>query len=299
MHRTAKIVLALAPLLLVLAAGPAARATFPGANGLIAFSRFTHGQTDLWTVDADGTSHRLTDTARGREGHADWNADGTEIAFLRCAPGEFSNCDIWSMNADGTGRTRLTTTDIAQETWPSWSPDGTQIAFTSNELDPLQDIWVMDADGSNPTQLTSSKGFDAFPEWSPDGSKIVFDSDRSAIDDIWVMDADGSNPTRLTHGPKIDEYPDWSPDGSSITFTRNGNIWVMAADGTGQTQLTSNRKHEFSSTFSPNGMRIAFTRQTSSDRFGIFTMPADGSAAARQRTFGRYDFFPDWQPVKP
>jgi Tol biopolymer transport system component len=280
------------PLMLILLFGTGAEATFPGSNGDIAFGR----SGDVWVVDADGDTSRITDTRR-REGLVDWNAEGTMLAFLRCGIGKFSNCDIWSMNADGGGQTRLTTTEVAQETWPTWSPDGTQIAFTSNELDDFQDIWVMDADGSDPTRLTSTIGFDAFPEWSPDGTKIVFDSDRSAIDDIWVIDADGGNPTRLTAGPKVDEYPDWSPDGAKITFTRNGNIWVMDADGSDETQLTFLRRHEFASTFSPNGMRIAFNREGRDDRFGIWTMPADGSAPARQRTFGLFDFFPDWQPV--
>jgi Tol biopolymer transport system component len=71
----------------------------------------------------------------------------------------------------------------------------------------------------------------------------------------------------------------------------------MAADGSDQTPLTDNRRHEFAPAFSPNGQRIAFTREGADERFGVWTMPADGSSAPRQRTFGRFDFFPDWRPV--
>ena len=125
----------------------------------------------------------------------------------------------------------------------------------------------------------------------------MFDSNRSAVDDIWVMDADGGNPTRLTTGNKVDEYPDWSPDGAKVTFSRNGNIWVMDADGSNQTQLTSSTRHEFAPAFSPDGLRIAFNREGGDDRFGVWTMPADGSVRARQRTSGLFDFFADWRPV--
>jgi Tol biopolymer transport system component len=69
------------------------------------------------------------------------------------------------------------------------------------------------------------------------------------------------------------------------------------ADGTNETQITTSKRHEFAPTFSPGGTRIAFNRVDRNDRIGVWTMPADGSAAPRQRAFGPYDFFPDRQPV--
>jgi Tol biopolymer transport system component len=224
-----------------LLAAPSANAAFPGANGDIAFSRFTREQIDIWVVAPDSTgTQRLTNTPRANEGMPDWNATGTQLAFSKCGRGKFSNCEIWTMNADGSDPTRLTQTLDAQETWPTWSPDGTQIAYTSNASDAFQDIWVMNSDGSGQTQLTTTIGiFDAFPEWSPDGTQIAFTSDRMDFDDIWLMDTDGTDPVRLTSGPKIDERPDWSPDGTRIAFSRSGNIFTMDSDGTDVTRLTS------------------------------------------------------------
>jgi Tol biopolymer transport system component len=71
----------------------------------------------------------------------------------------------------------------------------------------------------------------------------------------------------------------------------------MDANGSDQTQLTSNKRHEFAPAFSPDGLRIAFNREDRDDRFGVWTMPADGSLPARQRTSGLFDFFADWRPV--
>jgi Tol biopolymer transport system component len=284
---------------LVLAVGPQANAAFPGENGLIVFNHFTRGQVDLWTIDpVTGDRTRLTDTPRKDEALADWNAAGTQIAFTRCGLGKFSNCDIWVMDADGSNRTRLTTTPTFQETWPVWSPDGSKIAFTTNATDLRQDIWVMDPDGTDPVQLTFTNGvFDAFPEWSPDGSKIAFISDREAGHHIWVMDPDGSDPVRLTSGNAVHERPDWSPDGSTITFSRFGrNIFSMNADGSDVMRLTDSPRIETAPAYSPDGAMITFNRRDANGRFGVWVMSADGSAPTKL-TSGRFDFFPDWQPV--
>ena len=106
---------------------------------------------------------------------------------------------------------------------------------------------------------------------------------------------DGSNPDRLTHGAKVDERPDWSPDGAAIVFGRLGDIWVMDADGTHEAPLTRTAHDDFAPAFSPNGRRIAFNRR-GRERIGVWVMRADGTDRA-QRTFGRIDFFTDWQPA--
>lgn len=291
--------LAIALLVVPLVSMPSAHATFPGANGLIAFSRYVNGQNDIWVVREEaGRATRLTRSRAASEGMPDWTADPSRIAYSRCGVEELSNCDIWTMNADGSGKQRLTRTRNAQETWPAWSPDGAAIAFTSNAEDEFQDIYVMGADGSDVRNLTGMPGFDAFPEWSPDGTRIAFTSGRAGPDDIWVMGSDGSNPLQLTSGEAIDERPDWSPDGTTLVFSRDGDIWTIAADGSNPTQLTSNDLWEFAPTFSPEGESIAFNLIGEDGRVAVWLMSSAGSTP-RQRTYGLWDFFPDWQPIQP
>jgi hypothetical protein len=115
---------------------------------------------------------------------------------------------IYVMNADGTGQTRLTN-NAASDLYPAWSPDGTKIAFSRGF-----EIYVMNADGTGPTRLTHNTAHDDLPAWSPDGTKIAFGSDRDGINlnyEIYVMNADGTGPTRLTNNPAHDHWPAWRP----------------------------------------------------------------------------------------
>jgi hypothetical protein len=77
-----------------------------------------------------------------------WSPDCTQIAFAR---EEAGNWDIYKINPDGSGRTRLTS-DGAIEFAPAWSPTGDSIAFLSNR-DGRWAIWAMDPDGRNPRKL--------------------------------------------------------------------------------------------------------------------------------------------------
>ena len=131
------------------------------------------------------------------------------IAFTSDRDG---NREIYVMNPDGTGQTRLTS-NPAEDAFPAWSPDGSKIAFASDR-DGNEEVYVMNADGSEPRRLTYNPTFDGWPAWSPDGSKIAFTSYRDSPE-IYVMGADGSNQTRLTRNSAWDEYPVWSPRGGT------------------------------------------------------------------------------------
>jgi len=81
----------------------------------------------------------------------DVSPDGSRVAFSRCASWPTSintACDIYLVNRDGTGLTRLTT-DGKFNTEPRFSPDGRRIAYISARSG-NRDIWVMDVPGGSP-----------------------------------------------------------------------------------------------------------------------------------------------------
>ncbi|MDQ2806829.1 MAG: protein kinase [Chloroflexota bacterium] len=210
------------------------------------------------------------------------------------------NAEIYVMNADGSGQTRLTN-NPAIDWEPAWSPDGQHIVFTSRR-DGNFEIYVMNADGSGQTRLTNNAAFESEPAWSPDGQHIAFTSYRDGDLDIWVMNADGSGQTWLTNNAASDSQPAWSPDGQHIAFTsyRDGDldIYVMNADGNLQTWLTNNPTSDSQPAWSPDGQHIAFTlnRLNRDSNDVIYVMNADGSGQTRLTNNPAFDREPSWSP---
>jgi RHS repeat-associated protein len=78
------------------------------------------------------------------------------------------NKEVYVMNANGFGQTRLTNT-LENDESPSWSGDGTRIVFRSDRerdcCDPTPQVWMMNADGSNQLNLSNDQVGNYNPSW--------------------------------------------------------------------------------------------------------------------------------------
>lgn len=319
-RRHLRLILTTLATLAVVMAPAAAYATAPGANGRIAFSQgdlLPEGDvsihSDIFTILPNGSGLRqLTHVPEGQTaGSPDWSPDGSSIAFERTgADGGF---EIWTMNADGSGRTRLTHDPRFDDFQPSWSPDGESIVFSRCDrpfgFTVSCEIELMRADGSERTKLTRGHWLNVRPAFSPDGEWIAFGSTRGGFQNaIWRMRVDGSQLSRLTSPELRAFWPDWAPDGRHIVFTDNccnpgpSNVWTMRPDGSGLKRLTDfgplPLQGGFAS-YSPNGRKIVLIYNgecPDGPCHDFYTMRADGSGLQRVGTGVENTFLTDWGP---
>jgi len=116
------------------------------------------GQQGLAWIDLDTMEKGRFDGGSVWDGSPSVSPDGRRIAYM----GRVHNrWEIWSMNADGSGRGQLTRSapelqDPPNNVAPAWSPDGKYIAFLSDRDGPWR-VYLMDADGSGQRPMFGDK----------------------------------------------------------------------------------------------------------------------------------------------
>jgi Tol biopolymer transport system component len=186
--------------------------------------------------------------------------------------------DIYVVDLDGTGLTRLTADD-AYDCLPAFSPDGTKIAFTSERGDDCA-VYVINVDGTDKRRLSP-------PYYVPE-------PEIDTSEDIAALYAAGSDVGSV-----------FSPDGKIIVATRvfpgmgdaySGIIFLPTSGGPEENFYTKiidaweRKKHTFATetppcgdisdlTFSGDGRRVAFRDYPGSSGKRLWVANADGSGA--------------------
>lgn len=113
--------------------------------------------------------------ALGRVSEPRVSPDGKRVLFgvsYESVPQNKSNRDLYVMNIDGTGMTRITKT-AQSENSAVWIDNGARIAFVYAEKDATPQLWVMNADGTERHAVTNVDGGIEGFLFSPDQSKVV------------------------------------------------------------------------------------------------------------------------------
>jgi Tol biopolymer transport system component len=242
--------------------------TWSSGGRTIFFSAATGpGMFNIFSVDIHGIEFRqLTADSEGGGSSPVLSPDGARVAFTAGA-----DRDIFTMNADGSQRERLTT-DSSDDANPSWSADGEWIVFDSNrEGIDGREIFVMRADGSGQRRFTEGMGYNArMAVWAP-GSVPRGDLYTTPQPSIPASQAtarpgvtssiDQPGLIRLTNNSIRDSDPTWSPDGKRIAYVSGSapeyRIWTMNADGT-DARVLSSEHVDGGLAWSPDGTNIAF-----------------------------------------
>jgi Tol biopolymer transport system component len=175
-------------------------------------------QGSLYVVNADGSlptqlpeppGHDFAFLAKWR-----WHPDGARVSFD--SSGGTACSDVYTMNLDGSGVTRMTHADCIPQPFDfDWDPTGSSLVFAGYACefeDCESQIFRASVPDGAPAvlaELPLEFDFQSHPRVAPDGARVAFV--RTApihLLSIWSMNSDGSGKRQLTvHGTA----PAWLP----------------------------------------------------------------------------------------
>jgi Tol biopolymer transport system component len=245
--------------------------SFPAADRLIAFSSTQNGNSDIYTMHADGSGLTNITNNPAYDGFPHWSPDGKQIAF---ESGRDGSNQIYLMDADGSNVIQLTQAEnsngildanigngfLGGDIRNPWSPDGTKLIFSRSVIGDLNhQFYVVDIATKNTVLLTKDAGKFYSPVWSPDGEHIAFISDETQGNNpillrLYVADSQGTQLTNLTQD--LPEYESvaladyyWSSDGTTLTFitdsqreTYKSTVYQAGMDGSRLQATQTNQK---------------------------------------------------------
>lgn len=136
--------------------------------------------------------------------------DRMQVAYAARTGG--TDFDIWVMNADGTGRRRLTA-DSAAEVHPAWTPDGKSIIYTVVGEDRDQ-LWQMGADGTDRHPITPANISAGNPAVSPDGKWVAYvGGKKRKKPDVFLLRLGTDSSIAVTSTDEKETWVGWFPNG--------------------------------------------------------------------------------------
>jgi hypothetical protein len=237
----------------VAALGPAAAvASFPGADGVIAYSGIVDGNCaancppyhyGIWALEPrTGKQRQLT---AGPDYDPSFSPSGNLLAFQRDYIG---GTVIFLARADGSHERPLVRGEE-----PAFSPDGRQIVFVR-----ATGLFVTGSVPRSPVRaLTHSPG-DKEPRWSSTG-EIAFERTRHASDQLDIITPPSSRVRAVfTYEPPRSTalFPDWSPNGGALAVALcNPGLPLPRASTTAPTLVF--RDSCTQDVWAPQGRRLA------------------------------------------
>lgn len=213
-------------------------------NNRVVYTSMASGNSDIWIMNADGTTQQQLTTDPQWDDSPVVSPDGRYI-FFNSMRGKLPS--VWRMDIDGGNVKQITDhEDYVQDV----SPDGQWMVFASWSTGRMT-LWKVGIDGGSPVQISNL--FISNATISPDGKIIACNSQdekSNAPPKLVLLPFEGGTPIKtFDMAPTFRGKPAWTPDGRAITVydTRTGtpNLWSQPVDGGPLKQLTD---------FKPDGL---------------------------------------------
>jgi len=220
------------------------------------------------------------------------------------------NRDIYSVKADGSDLTRLTTSP-GDDRHPTAA--GTRVVFTSNRNSGAAELYTVSLATKNEARLTESPNRQELdPAISPDGKRLAFSAAGGAVvgggaTKIWVGDNEAFSAAvaapAFGYEGAVESSASWSPDGTRLVFasTQSGtaDIYILDLGQSGAPKVTpfqgtTTTEADFEPAWSPDGKSIAFTSNRAGGDAEIYVAAVAGGEPVRLTTRAGTDASPTW-----
>ena len=205
---------------------------------------------EVFTVPAkEGIARNLSHTPGVREHSVSWSPDGSQIAYLSDATGEY---EIWLRAQDGSGEPRRLSTD--GNVWrfpPIWSPDGKFLAYADKNVR-LRVIEV----ATGKTREVDQGKFEDITEytWSPDSRWLAYaKTNQTQMQSIWLWSMASGKAEQLTTDLSNEFSPAFDPQGRYLYFLSNRDYSGLTFSAFEFNYLYTNATRIYAATLAADG----------------------------------------------
>jgi eukaryotic-like serine/threonine-protein kinase len=205
-------------------------------DGKLFFASGMTGNSEIWSMEPDGTSLRQLTNDKADDHRPQISADGRTVYFSSNRSGE---AQVWRINADGSGLVRITEKEGGLPVFAS--SDGRWIYFQSGRR---RSLWRAPANGGAEEAVLDEPS--TFYKFSRDGNFIAFPDSGQGGRSINIVSIDRNLPVgkiALPAGSGRIVDLEWHKNGKAISYILadpvNGrySIWRQAIAG-GEPKMT-------------------------------------------------------------
>jgi len=242
-------------------------------DGKIVFSSFAGKNTDLYSMNPDGSNRvQLTVNAGQDNTYPMVSQDGRFIVFTSNRAG---TRQIWRMDIDGRNQKQLTFGEEKKESAESaaLTPDGTEVFFIKRGTGPAA-IWKVSIEGGTQVQVSrlTNATTEGFLSISPDGKWLAFrhistqpeirNEERTM--QIGVLPADGNAEPKMFDLQMRRPIIQWSADSTAFYYAEgtfnSSSLWRQPLAGGDAQKVLDFPDRLFNFAWLPDGKNLVVAR---------------------------------------